>query len=89
MKDLFNDDLFEQATDSEIMESAVCSCIYKKINSKFETWKKFMSADPSKISGFTVKEYLNQLEKTYQDSITFDAVDSENITMNIDSLNML
>ena len=43
MKDLFNDDLFEQATDSEILESAVCSCIYKKINSKFETWKKFMS----------------------------------------------
>lgn len=53
MKDLFNDDIFEQATDSEIMESAVCSCIYKKINSKFETWKKFMSTDPSKISGFT------------------------------------
>lgn len=88
MKDLFNDDLFEQATDSEILESAVCSCIYKKINSKFETWKKFMSTDPSKISGFTVKEYLNQLEKTYQDSISFNLVDPENITMNIDSLNM-
>lgn len=37
MKDLFNDDIFEQATDSEIMESAVCSCILEEINSKFET----------------------------------------------------
>lgn len=88
MKDLFNDDIFEQTTDSEIMESVVCSCILEEINSKFETWKKFMSNDPSKISGFTVKEYLNQLEKTYQDSISFNVIDPENITMNIDSLNM-
>lgn len=88
MKDLFNDDIFEQATDSEVMESVACSCILDEINNNFETWKKFMQVDMNKISGFTIFEYLDQLGKTYQDSISFNVIDSLDITMNIDSLNM-
>lgn len=88
MKDLFNDDIFEQETDSEIMDAVSCSCILQEVNDKFEEWKKFMQCDMNRLSGFTVTEYINQVQKTYQRSISFDVIDEFNVTMNIDSLNM-
>lgn len=88
MKDFFNDDIFEQATDSEIMESVACSNIIEEIYNRFESWKKVMRIDMNKISGFTVNEYIKQQEHSYQNSISFNVVNSCNVTMNIESLNM-
>ena len=49
MKDLFNDDIFEQETDSEIMDAVSCSCILQEVNDKFEEWNLI---DAIKLGGF-------------------------------------
>ena len=70
------------------MDAVSCSCILQEVNDKFEERKKFMQCDMNRLSGFTVTEYINQVQKTYQRSISFDVIDEFNVTMNIDSLNM-
>ena len=55
MKDLFNDDIFEQETDSEIMDAVSCSCVLTGIMLRNNTIPGFDAITVHKIFYITQK----------------------------------